>query len=183
MEKIIIGVAGQIASGKDTLSNYAIEKYKAKQLKFSKVLRDILQRIYKENTRENMQTLSTLLRQYFGDDLLANVIYNDIKNASEDIIIVDGVRRLPDIEMLKTLGFKLLFIEATPEVRYERLIQRSENIDDRNKTFEEFQKESMAETEVRIADLKNVSDYVIDNNGTLDELYRKIDEIITELKK
>lgn len=183
MAKIIIGISGRIASGKDTVANYIIEKYGAKQFKFSKVLRDILQRIYQEVSRDNLQKLSLLLRQMFGDDMLAKVVYNDILNTKEDIIVIDGVRRLPDIEILKPIeGFKLFFIDAVIGTRYERIIQRSENIDDRNKTFETFKKEEEAETEIYIDGLKNVSDYMIDNNSNIDDLHKQIDNIILNLK-
>ncbi len=178
-----MGIAGKIAAGKDTSANYLINQYGAQQLKFSKVLRDILQRIYKDISRENMQKMSTMLRNTFGDDLLANVIYNDILNSNEKMIVIDGVRRLPDIEILRSLPeFKLLFIDTDIENRYQRLIQRNENIDDRNKTFDDFQKEDQAEAEINIDKLKLIADLVIDNNGNIDNLYKQIDKIITELK-
>lgn len=182
MGKIIIGTTGQIASGKDALASYVVNKYKAKQLKTSTVLRDILKRIYKDVNRENLQKLSLILRQNFGEDLLANIAYNDIQNSQEDVVIIDGIRRFADIEMLKPLGFKLIFIDTAPEVRYERLIQRSENIDDRNKTFEEFQKDAQGETEIYIANFKDIADYVIDNNGNFEDLYKQFDKIIEELR-
>ena len=183
MDRIIIGIAGKIAAGKDTVANYLINQYGAQQLKFSKVLRDILQRIYKDISRENMQKMSTMLRNTFGDDLLANVIYNDILNSNEKMIVIDGVRRLTDIEILRSLPeFKLLFIDTDIENRYQRLIQRNENIDDRNKTFDDFQKEDQAEAEINIDKLKSIADYIIDNNGNIDNLYKQIDKIITELK-
>ncbi len=183
MDRIIIGIAGKIAAGKDTVANYLINQYGAQQLKFSKVLRDILQRIYQDISRENMQKISTILREGFGDDLLAKVIYNDILNSNEKMIVIDGVRRLPDIEILRSLPeFKLLFIDTDIENRYQRLIQRNENIDDRNKTFDDFQKEDQAEAEINIDKLKSIADYIIDNNGNIDNLYKQIDKIITELK-
>lgn len=183
MGKIIIGTTGQIASGKDALAAYVVKKYNAKQLKTSTVLRDVLKRIYENINRENLQKLSLILRQSFGEDILAKIAYNDIQNSTEDVIIIDGIRRLQDIEMLKPLGFKLIFIETAPEIRYERLIQRSENVDDRNKTYEEFQKDALGETEIYIAGFKDMADYIIDNNGNFEDLYKQFDDIISELKK
>lgn len=183
MEKIIIGISGQISAGKDTVANYIMQKYNAKQLKFSKVLRDILQRIYKDINRENMSKLSTALRQVFGEDMLVNIIYNDINNSQEEIIVLDGVRRMPDIEMLQPIpGFKLFYIDAGIDTRYERLIQRSENSDDRAKSFEEFKKDHELETELQILGLKDHADYIIDNSGSLNDLYKQVDTIIFNLK-
>lgn len=183
MAKIIIGISGQIASGKDTVEKYIMDKYGAKTLKFSKVLRDILQRIYKDINRENMSKLSTVLRQVFGEDMLVDVMYNDIMNSNEEIVVLDGVRRMADIEKLKPIpGFKLFYVDVNINTRYERLIQRTENLDDREKTFEEFQKDHELETELQIPGLKDHADYIIDNSGSLNDLYKQVDDIITALK-
>lgn len=183
MDKIIIGIAGKISSGKDTVADYITKKYNAKSLKYSQALRDVLTRIYQDISRDNMQKISSLIRQMFGEDTLAKIIYNDILNSTENIIVVTGVRRSADIDLLKTMsGFKLFYIDTNINIRYERLIQRSENIDDRNKTFEEFQKQELAEAEMYIDKLKEIADYTIDNNSNVDDLYKKVDSIISELK-
>jgi dephospho-CoA kinase len=89
---------------------------------------------------------------------------------------------LADIVYLKKLpGFKLIFIDADIEKRYQRIILRKENADDTNKTFEQFKKDHELETELQIADLKKVSDIVIDNNGDFEDLYKQIDDIIKEI--
>ena len=125
MNKIIFGITGQIASGKDTVANYIIQKTNAKTFKFSQVLRDILKRIHQETTRDNMQKLSTSLRQDFGEDILAKILSEDIKISDENVMVIDGVRRYADIESLKDLeGFKLIYVETNMENRYERIVKR-----------------------------------------------------------
>lgn len=179
MSKTIFGITGQIAAGKDTVANYIIQKTNAKTFKFSQVLRDVLKRIHQETTRENMQKLSTSLRQNFGEDILAKILYEDIKISDENIIVIDGVRRYADIESLKDLeGFKLIFIDTNIENRYERIIKRNENADDATKTFEDFKKDNEQESESQILDLKNVSSIILDNNGNLEELYKQIDSLV-----
>ena len=66
--------------------------------------------------------------------------------------------------------------------RINEIISRKENTDDQTKTFEEFQKDAQSETELRIADMKDQADFIINNNGTLEELHKQIDEIIKRLK-
>jgi dephospho-CoA kinase len=181
MSKIILGLAGEIASGKGTVAKYINEKYFGSSHRFSTMLRDVARRMYMEESRENIQKISTLFRKNFSDDLMSKVIYHDVENDSHEHIVVDGVRRVPDIDYLKKLpGFKLVYIEADIEKRYERLTKRGENTDDNSKSFEEFKKDHERETELRIKDLKNIADFVVDNNGTFEELYAQIDKIISQ---
>lgn len=145
------------------------------------MLRDVLNRLYLDIKRTNMQTLSTALRQNFSEDILAKVITEDVKNDKSKIIIIDGVRRPADITYLKKLpGFKLVYVTAGLKTRYERLIKRGENKDDNNKTFEQFMNDHKAETELAIPELGKEANIKIDNNGGLEELYRQIDAIIRD---
>ena len=179
MNKIIFGITGQIASGKDTVANYIIQKTNAKTFKFSQVLRDILKRIHQETTRDNMQKLSTSLRQDFGEDILAKILSEDIKISDENVMVIDGVRRYADIESLKDLeGFKLIYVETNMENRYERIVKRAENADDSTKTFEDFKKDNEKEAESQILDLKKFASIIVDNNGSFEELYKQIDSVL-----
>jgi dephospho-CoA kinase len=92
MPKIIIGLAGEIASGKDVTKKYLEINYGASCHRFSTILRDILNRLYLPIKRENMQDISTFLRQRFGEDLLAKIITEDVKNDPHEIVVVDGIR-------------------------------------------------------------------------------------------
>lgn len=178
-QKIILGLCGEIASGKGTVVKYLEDKYGATSRRFSTPLRDVLKRLYLEIMRENMQNVSSALRETFGQNLLAKVITEDVKNARNKIIIVDGVRRPADIEYLTKLpGFKLVYITADTKIRYERIIKRGENEDDLNKTFEQFVKDNQAEAELLIHEIGKTADIKIDNNGSFEELYAQIDKII-----
>lgn len=182
MSKVIIGLVGQIASGKEITKKYIIQKYGAESVKFSQIVRDMLARIDTPATRENMSALSLGLRQIFGEDIFAKAIINDVNSFHSDIVIVDGVRRMEDIEFLKDLPqFALVSVDATPENRYERMKARNENPGDAEKTFEEFLQQQLLETEMTIAHVMSEAQYQITNNGTLDELHAQTDKLITDL--
>lgn len=184
MAKIIIGLVGPLASGKDVSKKYIEEKHGASSYKFSAVLRDILNRLYLPINRENMQDLSLDLRTRFGSDILAKVITEDAKNDNGDVVIVDGVRRMDDITHLSGLPeFKLISIDADTNIRYERTKTRNENIGDAEKTFPEFLADCNKEAELEIPTVMNHSFYHLNNNGTLEELYKQIDVILLEIKK
>ena len=181
-KKIIIGIVGEIASGKGTATSYLMEKYQAANYRFSTALRDILNRVYIEIKRDNMQTLSQILRETFGQNLLARVIAEDVKKETNPLIVIDGVRRFTDISCLRALPeFKLIYIVTDMEKRFERLHLRRENEDDANKTLEQFKIDSQAEAEKEITAVGQTADYVVDNNGAVADLYRQLDEIINKL--
>ena len=182
-KKIIIGLAGEIACGKGAVKKYLMEKYGASDYRFSSILRDILKRLHLEISRENLQHISTLLRQNFGEDLLANAMAQDIKTDEHAFIVIDGIRRLTDIKHLRALPeFKLIQIKADSELRYNRVLTRNENLGDDKKTWEEFLKEHEQESENQVPAVMKTADYEIDNEGSFEELEQKIDYIISDIR-
>lgn len=181
MAKLILGIAGEIGSGKGSIAEYVGKEYKGATYRFSTILRDVLDRLCLKQSRENIQTLSTMLRKNFGEDLFAKVIYNDTKNDSHEIIIIDGVRRMEDIIYLKELPhFKFIYVDVDLEIRYKRVIERNENSGDSEKNIDEFKKEEKGEPETQIRDLKNYADYVINNNGAYENLCKQVDDIVKQ---
>ena len=182
--QIIIGLAGEIASGKDTIARYYEKRYGASMYRFSDVLRDILKRLHLPENRKNLAQASLMLRQGFGEDVFSHAVAEEVMVDKSPLIIVDGVRRETDVKGTQNLpGFRFLFVSADPKRRFDRLTQRNQNADDSTKTFEEFLSDSALESEKQIAELKKKADFIIDNNGTLEDLYRQADLFIEKMKE
>jgi len=183
--KKVIGIVGEIAAGKTTITKYLKEKYDTESSRFSDSLRDVLKRMYLQQTRHNLQILSTILRENFGQSMISDVMKQDIENKESPIVITEGMRRPSDMTSLVEAykdGFYVIYIKTDDKLRYERLINRSENPDDQSKTWEEFQKECGQESELKIKEIAEKANFVIDNNGTLEELYAQVDKIIEKMK-
>lgn len=181
MNKIIFGLVGQMASGKDTVKLYLEEKYQAESCRFSDALRNILNILGQEVSRTNLQNLSTNLRKFYGEDILAKTIVNQVNKINSDVVVVDGVRRLADIKYLSELdNFFLISIEADMKIRYQRLVKRGENENDDKKTYEEFVKDHQQEAELQIEEVMGKADFKLDNNSDFDNLYIQIDKIIKD---
>lgn len=177
--KIIIGFTGLLASGKGTATKYMEERYRAGQYRFSSILRDICRRVHLEQTRDNLIKMSECLRASFGENLLAKSIAKDAENDDNPIVVVDGIRRLADIVYLeKSPYFILVEIFADPEIRYKRLILREENPDDKTKTYEQFLADHERSTEKSILEVIPLAKERINNNGSIKDLHRQIDELI-----
>ena len=170
-----------IASGKEVGKKYLENKYNAKSFRFSTILRDVLKRLDVPASRDNLIALSTWARETFGQNLLAKAIAKDVSEADDQIVVVDGIRRLPDIEYLaKVPGFILVSIEAGEKIRYERMVKRDENPGDADKTFDDFLADQRKETELTIPEVMAAATYKLDNDGSLEDLYRQIDKIIAD---
>ncbi len=181
ISKLVIGLVGEMASGKGTSAEYIKRKYKASDYRFSDILRDILKQLFLENSRYNMASLSLCLRKTFGEDVLDKTIAEKIKKDNNKIIVVDGIRRKEDMNYLKRIpGFRLVYIETDLKIAYQRIRKRKENIGDFNKTWKEFQKEHQLETEKNISKIKKEADIIINNNKDKKNLYKQLDEIISK---
>lgn len=181
---IILGFVAEMAGGKTTAIDYIAKKYKAPRYSFGIILRDLMDRLHLDTTRENYTKISLILRQGFGQDILAKAMTLDIKmDQAHEIIVVDSIRREEDILYLKELNnFHLISIKVDMKTRYERLIKRREKVDDENKTYEQFVKDHQFDTELSIIPLLDKAEFIIDNNGTLEKLYSELDLIINKIK-
>lgn len=177
--KKIFGFVGHIASGKGAACDYLRTTHNAGYHRYSTILRDLVRRIYLPEDRDHLIRISEILRREFGEDTLARVIKEDVVADTSEIVCVDGIRRLADIvELRKLPNFTIVFIDAEQRLRYERLIQRSENSDDRTKTFEEFVADGQRPTELSINEVADIAHVTINNNGTLDEFHAQLDKIL-----
>lgn len=182
MPKLILGFVGLMASGKGTCCQYLADRYGARSHRFSTILRDMLNRVYLPQTRDNLQQVSSALRATFGDDLLATTIAKDVAADPGALVTVDGVRRPPDIKFLRRLdGFWLVGVIADERTRYERSTQRNENPDDEHKTFADFARDGQQEAERQIVEVMASADFTLDNNGTFEELHRQLDAMLKKL--
>ncbi|MDZ4385497.1 MAG: hypothetical protein U0944_03705, partial [Candidatus Moranbacteria bacterium] len=69
--QIIIGLAGEPGSGKDTVAKHLKDRYGAKEIRFSDPLFDALRNFVDAISREDLQWLSHAVRERFGQDIFA----------------------------------------------------------------------------------------------------------------
>lgn len=181
--KIILGFVGDLAGGKGTICQYLKEKYSVTSYRFSTMLRDVLDRIYVEKSRENLQDLSTFLRSRYGQDIMSKVIVKDVLGDKNEIVAVEGIRRPTDITYLQELdGFHLIYITADQKIRWQRMVLRQENPDEAEKTFEQFLKDEQAEADMLIKELGKQAEYTLTNDGTKEEFYMNMENILEQIK-
>ena len=95
--KKIIGLIGEMGSGKDTFSEYLKEiNENVFVLRFSDALTEVLKIFFSEVKREDQQWLSSGLRERFGQDILIKALIKKIEKIENGFIILNGVRRPDD---------------------------------------------------------------------------------------
>lgn len=182
MDKVIIGLTGQLAAGKTTVAQYLANKYNGKVYGFSGPLRDIVDRLTLPQTRENMANLSSVLRRQFGQDIILRAIMRDVQNEPCQFILLEGMRRYGDFMAFKEFpNFHLIAVLADQKLRHQRLNQRCQNPDDATKTLEQFKVDEQGEAEQEIPRAIAEADFTIDNNGDLEDLYQQIETVYRQL--
>ena len=123
-KKIVIGIAGNIGAGKGTVTEYLKEKYQAKQMRYSKILADILERLYLEYNRDNLDTIAEGLRNMFGEDILSRVLEQDIQEQDVELVVFDGIRKKEELDYFKEKSdnFVFVFVDAPVETIVKRLL-------------------------------------------------------------
>lgn len=181
-KKIIIGLVGLLAVGKTTFVDFCRNKYNAVSFRFSDSLRGGLALFGLPISRENLQTISTVMRQNFGENILAKAMAKRVSESDAELIMIDGVRRFTDLENLKNIpGFHLIAIKTDPKIAFKRYIDRNENVGDSKMNYKTFLEKQKAEADRQIPEVMETAEYTLENNDSFDDFYRKIDAIISQL--
>ncbi|NJE85244.1 hypothetical protein E3E23_05315 [Thermococcus sp. CX2] len=188
---MIVGVVGKIAAGKTTIAKFFEEKGFCR-VSCSEPLIDLLTHNVKdyswipelpekgEPTRERLIEFGKYLKDRYGGDVLIRLAIDKKRHCRN--IVIDGVRSKEEIEAIKRAGGVVIYVDADPETRFKRLMDRKAGKDRGIKRFEDFKRMDDAEEELyHTSKLKDMADYVIVNDGTLEELRRRVEEIIRKV--
>jgi dephospho-CoA kinase len=177
---MIIGIAGETGSGKNTFCQKIKEEIiLVETVSSSIVLREALRNFILDNdiTKEDLQWMALVLFERFGKDVLSKAIKKRLLESKAKIVLFDGVRMWADYEMLREIGAKVVYVTADSKIRWERVQSRGEKKDDKS-TYEEFLKREKAGTETSIPEIGEKADFRIDNNGSLEEFYAKMEKFL-----
>ena len=185
---MIIGITGTNGSGKDTVADFLIQKLGWPHFSLSDELREICREKNIEPTRDNLIKFAREIRNERGLDYLSQRILN---KASDNFIVII-IRNPAEIEPLKKADkFILVAVDAPIEIRYKRVISAGKNrsghkIGEENISLKEFRNKEQIEMQGKGADqqlqvLMDVADTKIENNGTIEELKNKVEELLNNI--
>jgi len=117
-----------------------------------------------EPTGENLGKIMLELRQKNGPGAVAELLKNSIQNSTHEIIIIDGIRSIHEINVLKQTGtVKLLAVKAATDTRFNFLSERKRSDDPL--TREKFQERDNREIGVGLEEIIELADQSIENNN------------------
>ncbi|MCL5666885.1 MAG: hypothetical protein M1383_03885 [Patescibacteria group bacterium] len=181
-KRVIIGLVGEKFAGKDAAANYLVKKYGAFHARFSHILDDILNILYLPVSRRNEIDLGLGLRKIFGNGVLGKALMQRVKLSTAKFVVINGIR-MDEMADAKKLGAKIVYITANKLIRYQRYLKRHEKVDDATMSFKEFLRQEKELTEIGIPKLGAKADYKVVNEGTLAELYGKMDVVVGKIAK
>jgi len=180
----IIGVCGRIGSGKDEFCNRLVKKYGFVKLIMSDRVNEELEKRGLPVSRENQQKVSLEYKEKYGrkgkGEWARRTVEYARKNSLERIV-VSGVRDSQELEVFKKHDFTLILVTASPETRFKRLAARGSRKDIPDVEALKVQEKKEAVVFDIYDRFEEVSDFTIQNNGTLEELYKKTDELMKKL--
>ena len=173
----LVGLTGTNGAGKGEAAAYLGTKgYAYRSL--SDVLREELAARGLAASRDNLIVIGNELRARFGPDVLARRTMAKALGPA----VIDSIRNPREVDYLRRQdGFVLIAIDAPVEVRFARA--RARGRDESAATLEEFRaKEDVemagSETGQQLARCMAMADRSIMNDGTLEELWRKVEECL-----
>lgn len=177
---IVIGLVGEKGGGKGTfaivLAGLAAPCGVA-TVRFSDVLRATLDLWDIPKTREHLQDIAKVMVDRFGADALSHAVEERVHRTDADMIVLDGIRWQADVDLLRRFPRNILvYITAPPNIRYERLAARSENVGEGGMSYAQFLAEEQKVNEIEIPTIGAHADVRMDNAGLLEEFRVRIAE-------
>ena len=169
--KQILGIVGEKRAGKDTFCEifaaYAGEKgFTVSVHRYSDIIGACLELMDIPKTRENLQAYPPLIESKWGKGVFSRAMTARVEKDTADIIVIQGIRWWTDVTELRKLGGRLVYVTAVKKIRFARSLGNSEKPDESNISWQKFEKQEQAETEVYIPDIATNADFRFNNNSS-----------------
>jgi dephospho-CoA kinase len=179
----VIGVIGLNGSGKDEVVKYLHSRYGVPLLSVGDIVRDIAAREGVRPTRTNLNQITKRYFDRYGEGYFLKLVVEKIRREGWESAGISGIRSPQDIRIIRdALGsdFILVHVYVTdPRVRYDRIRSRGSQRD--RISYEEFLHQDQVSDEMfHIREAIRQADFSIPNDGSLEDLHREIENLVTE---
>lgn len=187
----LIGLSGTNGSGKDTVGHMLAERHGYLFVSVSDLIREEARKRGLPVTREVLRTISAEWRREFGLGVLVDRAIAKWKESGDQYtgVVACPMRNSGEAQHLKDLGGLLIWVDADPKVRYDRITSGNRGrAGEDDKTYEQFVKEEQEEmfrpadgddATLNMAGVKALADVTIENNGAdIDAFKDEADKVL-----
>jgi len=202
---MIIGVVGLIGAGKDTIADYLVNIHEFRRDSFAATLKDAVSAVFgwdrdqlegrSKHSREWREQPDTwwsdrlgrditprlvlqhwgteVCRRGFHDDIWIASLENKLRHCTDDVVISDC--RFPnEIEAVRQQGGHVIRVVRGPDPDWFQPVQRH--------LRDGTARPAVLPHESEWAWAAAEFDKVVDNNGTMDQLYQQINDLVRDLR-
>jgi len=178
---MILGLTGSFGAGKGAAVEYLIEQKGFVHFSARTFIVEVVKKKGLPVDRDSMILVGNELRKEFGPAYIIESLYKQAQETGGDVVI-ESLRAVGEVESLLAHGGCVLGVDADPQIRYARAFARGSETD--QVTFEKWREQEEEEnnqsdpTKQNIFGALQLSDAVVQNNGSFEELYVQIDEAL-----
>lgn len=184
---MIIGITGSLGGGKGTVVDYLVSEKGFKHYSSSDHLIEILKDRGETVDRDGMNSVANELRANNPAGVPAETYKKYEAQDGKSDVIFESLHSVPEVDFIKSIGGVVIAVTADSDIRYDRITKRGSVKDDVSK--EEFiaqqereEKGSSDPNKSNIFDTIKAADFVIKNNGNIEELHTQIEKLLQQLQ-
>ena len=184
---MLIGITGTDGSGKGTVVDYLVKEKGFTHYSARAIWLEIFKERNIEPSRANMRLVANEMREKHGNDFVVSHYLRLLKEDGAQNAIIESIRATAEAETLKSNGGILVAVDAGQEIRYARVQRRRSESD--KVTLEQFIAHEDLETNdpnphgMQKQKVIAMADFIIMNNGTLEELHAQIEEVFNTIER
>ena len=144
----IFGIAGTMASGKDTIGNYLAREHDFLFVSVSEILRDEARSRGQSTSRKVLRAISAEWRREHGYAVLVDkaVAVFEAGGHGKQHLAIASIRHPSETDRIHELGGIQIWTDADQHIRFDRVHQNDRGRpDEDNRTFEQFKADEAAE--------------------------------------
>jgi len=170
----IYGLAGSNGAGKDSLAEMLVERHKFYFAIATDMLRDELENRGLPTDRVHKAQLSAEWRRKYGMAAIVDRALEEYEQVQDqyDGLIVGSLRHPGEVDRIHKLGGQVIWVDADPKLRYDRLQNNDRGRIEDRKSFDEFMADEAREMHpegdeatLNVSAVKAKADIFIENNG------------------